>query len=84
MSRNTAYTRAQVAIAELKASVHELLDLEPKPTLMTNAKIGRALGIYQGHKGHEGHISRTILALMEADGTVEQVERKTWRIRVSD
>ena len=86
MSRSAAYTRAQLAIAELKASVHELLELGMEPTVngraLTNAQIGRALGIYQGHEGHEGHIPRSILALMEADGTVKQDEdTKLWRLR---
>ena len=81
MSRSTAYTHSQLAIAELKASVPELLELESNG-IMTNAKIGRALGIYQGHKGHEGHISRTILGLMETDGTVEQFGKQPyWRLR---
>jgi hypothetical protein len=49
---------------------------------MSNAAIGRSLGIYSGHAGHEGHISRTILALMEAEGVVEQdTATKVWKLR---
>jgi len=43
--------------------------------------IDRTLGIYSGHKGHEGHIPRTLLAIMEAEGTVEQVSDKKWKIK---
>lgn len=49
---------------------------------MTNAEIGRSLGIYAGHVGHEGHIPRTLLALMESDGVVSQDEKsKRWVLR---
>ena len=49
---------------------------------LTNVQLGRSLGIYPGHVGHEGHVSRTILALMENDGLVEQnPENKRWIIR---
>lgn len=54
------YRRAQLALAELKAAVFSLL--ERQNVSMSNAAIGRSLGIYGGHKGHEGHISRTTLA----------------------
>jgi len=71
------YLKAQVALAGLKGAVHSLLSKNPQG--LSNAEIGRALGIYQGHKGHEGHISRTVLAFLEAEGTVEQnVETKVW------
>jgi hypothetical protein len=71
------YKVAQVAMANLKASVYELLALK-KGVGLTNAQIGRALGIYTGHKGHEGHIPRTLLAIMENEGVVKQNEDKTW------
>jgi len=75
------YAMAQRAIAELKSSIHELL-LRPTPSGLTNAEIGRSLGIYTGHVGHEGHISRTLLAIMEAEGVVEQDgESKRWSLR---
>lgn len=75
------YTLAQDAMAKLRAAIH--MSLEKAPTEgLTNAAIGRSLGIYSGHVGHEGHMSRTVLALMEAEGTVEQEpETKHWRIR---
>ena len=74
------YTRAQLAIAELKGAVYELL--EKAPSGMSNAEIGRRLGIYHGHKGHEGHISRVLLNLLEAEGAVIQdKDSKLWRLR---
>jgi DNA-binding IclR family transcriptional regulator len=74
------YRRAQVAIAELKAAVVALL--ERNRGGLTNAQIGRSLGIYRGHEGHEGHISRTLLAMLEQEGLVEQAaEGKTWSLR---
>lgn len=64
--------RAQQAIEQLKVAVLELLKNHGGTRGLRNAEIGRALGIYMGHKRHEGHISRTILALLEKDGTVIQ------------
>ena len=79
-----AYRLAQRAIAELKASVALLLANAPADGL-TNATIGRMLGIYAGHVGHVGHIPRTLLALMENEGVVTQGEgSKKWRLRSSD
>ena len=49
---------------------------------LTNAEIGRRLGIYQGHIGHEGHISRTVLGLLENEEVIVQDKQtKTWRLR---
>lgn len=74
------YQKAQTAIAYLKAAVYEILVMAPEAGLR-NVDIGRALGIYTGHVEHEGHISRTILALMEADGTINQdKESKSWTL----
>lgn len=76
-----AYQLAQRAIADLKSSVLKLLIQAPSDG-MKNAEIGRSLGIYGGHVGHEGHISRTILAQMEIEGVVEQnKETKKWTIK---
>jgi hypothetical protein len=73
------YRRAQSGIAELKAAVVSLLEKQPG---LTNAAIGRTLGIYSGHKGHEGHISRTVLGMLEQEGVVEQnASDQTWSIR---
>lgn len=64
------YRRAQNGIAALKAAVVSVLERQPG---LTNAALGRTLGIYAGHGGqHEGHISRTILAMLEQEGVVEQ------------
>ncbi len=74
------YHLAQGAMADLKSSVHLLL--QDFPEGLTNAVIGRSLGIYSGHVGHEGHISRTILAIMQAEGVVEQnTATKVWKLR---
>lgn len=75
-----AYQLAQEAMAGLKTSVY--LILQGSPDGLTNAAIGRSLGIYSGHIRHEGHISRTILALMEAEGVTEQdPATKVWKLR---
>lgn len=75
------YSRAQHAIAELKPSAYSVLATGPEQGL-TNAELGRTLGVYQGHVGHEGHIPRTILAIMEQEGVVEQdPTSKRWRLR---
>ena len=76
-----AYASAQNAMALLKTAVHNLLSHGGHEGL-TNAQIGRSLGIYAGHVRHEGHISRTILALMEAEGVVYQdTTTKIWYIK---
>lgn len=75
------YSLAQRAMADLKAAIYLLLQNGP-PGGMRNAEIGRALGIYAGHVEHEGHIPRTLLALMEREGVVEQdPESKRWILR---
>jgi len=77
----SAYSKAQRAIADLKSAIYEVLEGESESGL-TNAEIGRSLGIYMGHIGHEGHIPRTLLAIMESEGVVEQSqENKKWRIK---
>lgn len=77
---DTPYHLAQRALADLKGSV--LLTLQAAGSDgLSNAELGRRLGIYAGHKGHEGHISRTMLAMMEEEGVVEQEEEtKRWRV----
>ncbi len=75
------YHLAQKALADLKAAIIQLLESAPEGGL-SNAEIGRTLGIYQGHIGHEGHISRTLLAMMESEGVVVQDKKtKWWRLR---
>jgi hypothetical protein len=67
-------------MADLKAAVYMLLASGP-PEGLRNADIGRALGIYAGHVEHEGHIPRTLLALMEKEGVVKQdAQSKRWTI----
>ena len=75
-----AYFIAQKAIADLKAAIYLTLKNAPDDG-MTNAQIGRSLGIYTGHVGHEGHIPRTLLAIMESEGIVEQGADKKWKIK---
>jgi hypothetical protein len=78
---NEAYHLAQTAIADLKAAIRKILQHDGEDG-MTNAEIGKTLGIYGGHEGHEGHISRTLLAFMESEGVVIQdAGTKRWRIR---
>ena len=75
------YLLAQTAMAQLKAAVHQVLSHGPEVGLK-NSDIGRLLGIYMGHVEHEGHIPRTLLAIMEAEGVVEQdKDTKAWRLR---
>jgi hypothetical protein len=77
----TRYRTAQHAIADLKVAILQTLEDGP-PEGLSNAVIGRGLGIYMGHVGHEGHIPRTLLAVMESEGVVVQdAENKLWRIR---
>ena len=66
------YARAQTAISELKGVVYELLAESENQNGLSNAEVGRALGIYRGHVGHEGHISRTILQMLEVDEVAKQ------------
>ena len=68
------YLIAQRAIADLKAAVLTLLRRTGRP--MSNAEIGRRLGIYMGHIGHVGHVPRAILALLENEGLAEQIEER--------
>jgi len=73
------YDMAQKAIADLKSAICALLRAGPSEG-MSNAKIGRTLGIYMGHKRHVGHIPRTLLAILEKDGLVVQDPKKLWRL----
>jgi hypothetical protein len=76
-----AYHLAQRAIADLKAAVHAVLASKDGNGL-TNAQIGRSLGIYGGHVGHEGHISRTLLKMLADEGVAEQdADTHRWRLR---
>ncbi|MBO6864176.1 MAG: hypothetical protein JJ878_16195 [Alphaproteobacteria bacterium] len=76
-----AYALAQCALADLKAAIYQVLYAAGSPGLK-NVDIGRSLGIYGGHVGHEGHLSRTLLAVMEAEGVVEQdQETKLWSLK---
>lgn len=77
MKRSQTYQISQRAIADLKSSIYALLELQ-NGMGMKNSEIGRALGIYTGHEGHEGHISRTLLAIMEEEGVVKQNDDKSW------
>jgi hypothetical protein len=81
MSDTGLYLRAQHAVAELKGAILDLLASHPNG--MTNADVGRTLGIYQGHSsGQEGHISRTLLALLQEEGVaLQDKETKLWRLR---
>lgn len=81
MKDKTPYHLAQTAIADLKSSVYLTLQ-QANPEGLLNVEIGKALGIYQGHIGHEGHIPRTLLAIMEDEGVVEQNKQtKKWTLK---
>ncbi len=81
MVLNETYKQAQVAIATLKSLVRTVLELAPSEGLK-NSEIGRTLGVYSGHVEHEGHISRTLLAMLEADGVaVQDDQSKKWKLR---
>ena len=75
------YTVAQLAMSQLKSAIYLLLK-EAKSEGMKNSEIGRSLGIYTGHVEHEGHIPRTLLSIMEAEGVVAQnKETKLWSLK---
>lgn len=77
-----AYRIAQKAVADMKAAIVMLLRERDTAQGLRNVDIGRRLGIYAGHEGHEGHISRTLLAQLESDGIVTQdADTKRWRLR---
>jgi hypothetical protein len=65
------YLQAQHAVAELKSAVLGVVVSAGKSGLK-NSQIGRTLGIYAGHVKHEGHISRTVLAMLESEGLLHQ------------
>ncbi len=49
---------------------------------LSNAELGKSLGIYSGHIGHEGHISRTLLSLLKSENVVYQEENtKRWFLK---
>ena len=82
MERETPYELAQKGITFLKSAVYNLLLQNQNDSGLTNAELGRALGIYGGHVRHEGHISRTILSIMESEGVVIQDKKsKRWRVK---
>ena len=77
------YHTAQRALADMKSAVHGLLNEAGKDGLK-NVQLGRQLGLYGGHgsegRRHEGHITRTLLSMMESEGVVEQLNDKAWRL----
>jgi DNA-binding IclR family transcriptional regulator len=79
-----AYGRAQRAIADLKTSILQVLSVSGSKGLR-NADIGHALGVNMGHSGsgrHEGHISMTLLQIMQEEGVVERdTDSKRWRLK---
>lgn len=74
------YLMAQSAIANLKSAVRTTLENGPVRG-MSNAQIGKSLGIHASHVEHAGHISQTILALLESEGVVMQdAGTKLWSL----
>lgn len=79
--KSVSYGKAQEGMRLLKVAIHEVLEQAPEEGL-TNAQIGRTLGIYGVHVEHEGHISRSLLEQMKNDQVVEQLSpRGPWRLR---
>jgi len=69
---------AREAVAVLKACV--LRELLFQPQGLRNVDVGINLGIYFGHEGHVGHISRSLLAELESEGKVTQdKDTKLWK-----
>jgi DNA-binding IclR family transcriptional regulator len=66
-----AYQLAQEGVTRLKTAILILLE-RSGPQGLSNAEIGRALGIYRGHVGHEGHVPRTLLELLQSEELVIQ------------
>ena len=84
---NEPYATAQQAIASLKGAIHTLL--KNSPTGLKNAQIGQMLGIHKGHGNqHAGHITRTLLETMQAEGTVrswgETLEERLFTIHAEE
>jgi hypothetical protein len=75
----TPYEKAQKGITLLKSAVYEIL-LESAEKGLRNVDVGKSLGIYTGHIGHEGHISRTILELLKSEGVASQDSEKSWKL----
>lgn len=82
MNSTDAYRLAQSALADLKTAVRAVVEQGGQEGLR-NAEIGRTLGIYAGHQGHEGHISRTLLEMLANEGViVQEAATKKWRLRM--
>ncbi len=74
------YFMAQTAIANLKSAVRVTLENGPARG-MSHVQIGKTLGIHAGHVGHAGHIPRTLLALLDSEGVVQQdPDTKLWSL----
>ena len=80
----SAYHLAQRAVTDLKQAVLEVIINGPERGI-SNAELGKNLGIHEGHVGHEGHITRTILSMLEEEGVVKQEdESKLWKLKRTD
>lgn len=75
-----AYANAQAAMESLKSAAYRVL-LDPAPHSFKNVDVGKTLGIHASHVRHEGHIPRTLLAIVESEGVVKQdTDTKSWRL----
>jgi hypothetical protein len=79
----TSYEKAQKGIILLKSAVYEMLK-ETGEKGLRNVDVGKSLGIYAGHIGHQGHISRTVLELLRSEGVAEQKNDKRWHLVATD
>jgi len=78
------FSKAQQGIHLIKTAIYELLLDNPRG--LTNAEIGKQLGIYRGYAGQnkqQGHICRTLLEHLKEDFVVDQrteQSRKVWYV----
>lgn len=85
MNKTNGYQRAHAALLELKSVVLETLAAAGQEGL-TNAELGRGLGIYHGYEnadgveGHPGHISRWLLGELQREEMVRQDSAKRWSV----
>lgn len=69
-------------VAALAEAVQEATGESVELAYVDQDYTGEALEIYGGHIGHEGHISRTVLAMLEQEGVVAQnAASKRWAFR---
>ena len=78
-SQAELYGMAQDGINRIKSAILGLI-IQAGDDGMRNVEIGKSLGVYSGHTAgeHEGHISRSLLNILQNEGMVEQRTDKKW------